>query len=751
MNEDPTLPLTPGQTQAAVPPPRPTWGGFNLLTRVGFGGFGEVYRAWDSHLQREVALKLLLPGVVGGEEQYEVMLREARALASVQHPNVVHVYGIDRHEGRVGFWTDFIKGKTLSALLAEQGPFGPREAAAIVLDVARALSAAHRANILHRDIKAENVMREEGGRILLMDFGLSSLPAGQRMLAGTPTYMAPEVLRGGSATVCSDIYAMGVLLYNLVTRDYPVKLIGFTPGEITASFRQRVPLIDLRPDLPEAFLRTVRVATEIDPAKRFSSAGQLADSLAEILGMVSETAADGKAKKPKKERGWRGYLITVTIMAFVFGGGIIRSIRSVFAPSRPPVSAPPTPSTTDTTSMEPGEHLQKGEELLAKSYQNANTAAAVQQLIAIPANDDNYALAQADLASAYFIQYRAGHDPRLLQQSQDAANRAIQLNPSLTPAYVTLARMAAMSGNTALATQHAQKALALDPRNADAHRALAEVYDAQGRHGDAITEMQKAEDLAPDDWRWPLNLGNYYFAAGDLDKAAEKYARSAELAPGNATAYYDLGMVKMRKNQIDAAKSEFQRSIKIEDAGNREQMLGETLFAQGEYADAVEAEEKAAKLSPDDYSVWGDLGKAYQAQGDRVREQAAYRKAADAAESALKREPKDASLLALLAHYHAQLGEASRSTLLLRQALALAADDPDVNYTAGATYELLGQRPLAMELIAKALVRGHRAAEFERDPDVRALRDDPRWSQVLRQAQSRIGSRIGVDTPARMN
>ena len=107
------------------------------------------------------------------------MLREARALAAVQHPNIVHVYGIDRHDGRVGYWTDFVRGKTLSFLVAAQGPFGYREAALIGLDVAKALSAVHRAGVLHRDIKAENVMREEGGRILLMDFGLTTLPQSQ--------------------------------------------------------------------------------------------------------------------------------------------------------------------------------------------------------------------------------------------------------------------------------------------------------------------------------------------------------------------------------------------------------------------------------------------------------------------------------------------------------------------------------------------------------------------------------------------
>ncbi|HZL24920.1 MAG TPA: serine/threonine-protein kinase, partial [Acidobacteriaceae bacterium] len=261
-----------------MPEARDQWGPFRLLARVGAGGFGEVYRAWDPNLEREVALKLLLPGAVGGDEEYKAMLREARAMASVQHENIVHVYGIDRHDGRVGFWTDFVKGKTLSALLGSQGPFGYREAALIGIDVSRALAAVHRAGLLHRDIKAENVMREEGGRMLLMDFGLS---AGERtvmtQLAGTPNYMAPELFDGGKATVCTDIYAMGVLLYYLVIGDYPARLTGLSINEAKIALGRRTPLMDLRSDLPEPFLRTVRIAMELDPAKRFASAGQLAE------------------------------------------------------------------------------------------------------------------------------------------------------------------------------------------------------------------------------------------------------------------------------------------------------------------------------------------------------------------------------------------------------------------------------------------------------------------------------------------
>ena len=178
-----------------------TWGGFELRALVGRGSFGEVYRTWDPRLQREVALKLLLPRPLGVEAQFEDLLREARAVASVRHPNIVSIYGIDRHDGLVGYWTDFVQGKTLALLVREQGTFGYREAALIGIDVSKALSAVHRAGLLHRDIKAENVMREEGGRILLMDFGLSRMPHKRSEFAGTPQYMAPELFMGAAATV----------------------------------------------------------------------------------------------------------------------------------------------------------------------------------------------------------------------------------------------------------------------------------------------------------------------------------------------------------------------------------------------------------------------------------------------------------------------------------------------------------------------------------------------------------------------
>ena len=193
------------------------WGPFERLHRVGRGSFGEVYRAFDPTLQRHVALKLLLPSRLNRDEEASALLREARAMARVRHPNVVPIYGVDRHEGRVGFWSDFVNGQTLADLLTTQGALGPREAALVGIDVCRAAGAVHAAGFLHRDIKAGNVMREEGGRILLMDFGLTHEHGTGEDASGTPAYMAPELMLGEPATIASDVYAIGVMLFYLLT------------------------------------------------------------------------------------------------------------------------------------------------------------------------------------------------------------------------------------------------------------------------------------------------------------------------------------------------------------------------------------------------------------------------------------------------------------------------------------------------------------------------------------------------------
>jgi len=150
------------------------WGPLAVYEQVGKGSFGEVYRAVDTRLECEVALKLRRINSRDEESGVRRFLEEARRLARVRHPNVVAVHGADLHDGRIGLWTDFVRGRTLEERLTAEGPLGGHEAAPIGLELCRALAAVHSAGLIHGDLKAANVMRAEGGRILLMDFGTAS-------------------------------------------------------------------------------------------------------------------------------------------------------------------------------------------------------------------------------------------------------------------------------------------------------------------------------------------------------------------------------------------------------------------------------------------------------------------------------------------------------------------------------------------------------------------------------------------------
>jgi hypothetical protein len=288
-----TTPDEPAAATPVVPAPLATWGPLKILELLGSGGFGEVYRAYDPALQREVALKLRRTDRDPADPSGEAFLREARGLARVRHHNIVVVHGADRHDGRIGLWTDLLRGRTLEQIVADQGPFGPHEAALIGIDLCQALAKVHAAGLVHGDVKTSNVMREQGGRIVLMDFGsVGERPTGSAFtdsapVSGTPLYTAPErILSGRPATTASDIYALGVVLFRLATGRLPIE--AETWAELTEKHRagQSIALRDLRADLPAPFVQVVERALHPDPQRRFTSAAAMERTLAAAAGLT---------------------------------------------------------------------------------------------------------------------------------------------------------------------------------------------------------------------------------------------------------------------------------------------------------------------------------------------------------------------------------------------------------------------------------------------------------------------------------
>ncbi len=293
-----------------------SWAELDILQRIGSGSFGDVYLAWDPRLQREVALKLMRSDDVSAFRRKDAILREGRILARLKHPNVATVHGAAEQDRSVGVWMELIRGRTLAEIVEDQGPLGAREAAGIGIDICRAVAAVHREGLLHRDIKAQNVMRERGGRIVLMDFGLGGKPPAvdspQRpALSGTPLYMAPELLRGQAATVRSDIYAIGVLLFYLVSGKYPVSGSDLTDLSQRHEVDDHLLLRDVRPDLPSSFVQVVERALAPRPRGRFQTVGEMEQALDRSLLIASGTFSEGPSEWMKgvsRRPTWRALL-----------------------------------------------------------------------------------------------------------------------------------------------------------------------------------------------------------------------------------------------------------------------------------------------------------------------------------------------------------------------------------------------------------------------------------------------------------
>ncbi|HEU4364649.1 MAG TPA: serine/threonine-protein kinase, partial [Candidatus Krumholzibacteria bacterium] len=212
-------------------------GNYEIIEQIGAGGMGEVFRARDTRLGRDVALKLLPPAFADDPERLGRFEREARLLAALNHPNIAAIYGLEQAEGKRFLVLELVHGEDLSARIA-QGPIPVEEALPIARDIAEALEYAHEQGIVHRDLKPANIKLTPEGRVKVLDFGLAkalesdegrdprlsqsptvlaSSPTGAGVILGTAAYMSPEQARGKSVDKRSDVFAFGCVLYEMLT------------------------------------------------------------------------------------------------------------------------------------------------------------------------------------------------------------------------------------------------------------------------------------------------------------------------------------------------------------------------------------------------------------------------------------------------------------------------------------------------------------------------------------------------------
>jgi hypothetical protein len=259
-------------------------GRYRVERTVGQGGMAAVYLAHDEELDRPVAVKILAAHLGDDPTLRERFLREARMAARLSHPNIVQVFDAGEHDGSPFIVMEFVEGETLKDLIRREGPLQAEDLVQVGTQVGDALDSAHRRDLVHRDVKPHNVLLTPEGRVKLADFGIAlALGADSATrtgtLLGSVQYLAPEVARGESATPLSDIYALGVVLYEMATGHLPYA--GDTPLSIALQHVESEPRrpSELNPSLPPALEAIILRAMAKAPADRFSSAAELADAL----------------------------------------------------------------------------------------------------------------------------------------------------------------------------------------------------------------------------------------------------------------------------------------------------------------------------------------------------------------------------------------------------------------------------------------------------------------------------------------
>ena len=567
---------------------------------------GVVYEALDETLGRKVAVKLLAPELVGSEERRQRFLREARSAAAISHPNVATVHEIDEVAGQVFIVMELVPGQNLREVMA-QGRMSVSHALEIALGIARAAGHAHAAGVIHRDLKPENVMVLPDERVKVLDFGVAkldvdiesanTLPAGgaiteEGRVLGTPGYMAPEQARGEPVDARSDVFSIGVVLYEMVAGARPFQGKSSMDVIVATTRDDPLPVSRHNPGAPPIVESIVRRCLAKDPAERFSGADELSRTLEAAAREVSlhemattqamptpfpstpprpvaptTTAATAlPASPPARARSARGPALLALVVAFaIVGYAGARLIKHERAPAAATPSAPA-----------PALAPRLGLETLARYGDEATSGAA---------------LSPGEWETAAFDFERAA-------QQAGAPKRWVA-------AHLHCIGMRDLAhGKLDAAERSLRAATAHDAAFALPHVGLSALLVRQGKPDDAIRAAQTAQSLAPDLVVAIAAAGRAYAAAGRNTDAIEQFRRALAKSPGPglraqlALAYHHAGF-------DDAALREASEVLK----GDPDNVMSHVLVAEraleeGDGKRAFEHTERAVAVEPRNAAAW---------------------------------------------------------------------------------------------------------------------------------------------------
>ena len=366
--------------------------------------------------------------------------------------------------------------------------------------------------------------------------------------------------------------------------------------------------------------------------------------------------------------------------------------------------------------------------LLQRYDKPGNLDQAVNVLESSIKTDPHFALGFAELGEAYRLKYVTEVNPKWVNEAMANCQKAAQLDDHIPAVFVTLGRLHDSTGKHDLAVQEFEHALQLNAHDPDALSGIAHAYENAGRIQDAEATLQKAAALRSDSWVSYNDLGLFYDRQNKYPESIAALKKAIELTPDNAQAYLNLGAVYVDTGDtklVPDAEQALKKSIELTPSYPAYANLGQLYYTQKRYAESANMTEKALQLNDQNYLVWNNLANAYVQLKQNDKASAAGERVIQLAEKSAQVNPQDALAQATLAFAYARQGSRAKALARTQTALALSPDDPAVLIDVGDAYEILGERPLALKYILKAIEKGFPEQQVTNDPDMQSLILDP--------------------------